>query len=89
MTQITRPMAIETDGDDVCIRYRDPDVFEMVDTPKWAETASNSVVKGSELRMGKRFDSSDWEPQSVLIPEPIDVEEARRKADEILQRVEF
>lgn len=89
MAQITRPIAIETDGDDVCVRYRDPDIFETIRTPEWAETASNSVVEGSELRMGQRNESSDWEPQSVLVPEPTDVEEARRKADEILQRVEF
>lgn len=89
MAQITKPVAIETDGDDVCVRYRDPDVFETIHTPEWAETASNSVVEGSELRLGKRVDSSDWEPQSVRIPEPIGVEDARRKADEILQRVEF
>lgn len=89
MAQITRPVAIETDGDAVCVRYRDPDVFETIHTPEWAETASNSVVEGSELRMGKRVDSTDWEPQSVRIPEPTDIEEARRKADEILQRIEF
>lgn len=89
MGQFTRPIAVETDGDDVRVRYRDPDVFETIHTPEWAKTASDSVVEGSELRMGKRPGSSDWEPQSVLVPEPTDVEEARRKADEILQRVEF
>lgn len=89
MAQITKPTAIETDDDGVRVRYADPEEFETIRTPNWAETAANSVIEGSELRMGKRNGSDGWEPQSVLIPEPTDVDQARRQADEILQRIEF
>lgn len=82
-------MAVERDGEYVCVQYRNAEEFEILRTPEWARKAAESVVTGSELRVGKRDGGENWIPQAVLIPEPVDTTDARRKADEILQRVEY
>ena len=89
MPKIQQPSTVETEGGYVCIRYRDPETFETVRTPEWAEKASESVVDGSEVRLGKRSDTEHWIPVEVRIPEPIDHADARRQANEILQRIEY
>lgn len=89
MPQKQQPSTVETEGDYVYIRYRDPEEFETVKTPEWARKASESVVSGSELRVGKRPDTDHWIPVEVLIPEPVDPADARRQANEILQRIEY
>lgn len=88
MSETPDPAAVESEDQYVHVRYRDPDEFETIRTPDWADNASDSVVEGSEVRMGKRTDSDEWEPQSVLIPKPADKDEARQQADEILQKIE-
>ena len=88
MPQQPTPMVVESNADYARIRYRDPERFEEISTPVWAETAAESVVDGSGIRMGKRSKHGDWEPQSVLIPNPADEEQARRQAEEILQRID-
>lgn len=88
MPDTPEPIAVESEDEYVHVRYRDPDTFETIRTPDWADHASDSVVEGSEVRMGKRADSDEWEPQSVLIPKPASEDEARQQADEILQKIE-
>lgn len=87
MPEIPDPSTVESEGDYVHVRYRDPDQFETIRTPDWADNASDAVVDGSEVRMGERNDGDDWEPQSVLIPKPVDEDEARQLADEILRKI--
>ena len=87
MADIPEPKAVESGDDYVHVRYRDPDEFETIRTPDWADNASDSVVEGSEVRMGKRADSDEWEPQSVLIPKPVEEDVARQQADEIYQKI--
>ncbi|MFD1586708.1 hypothetical protein ACFR9U_06910 [Halorientalis brevis] len=77
-------------GDDYYhVRYRDPDDFDEIRTPDWAENAASSVVTGSEVRTGDETGNEDWAVQSVLIPvdavsEESDAKEAARQiVDEI------
>lgn len=81
-------MAVESEDEYVHVRYRDPDEFETIRAPDWADNASDSVVKGSEVRMGKRAGCDEWDPQSVLVPEPVEEDDARQQADGILQKIE-
>lgn len=89
MSQMQEPSTVESKGDYVCVRYRDPEEFEILRIPEWARKAAESVAAGSEVRVGKRADTDDWVPQEVLIPEPVDTTDARRRADEILQRIDY
>lgn len=72
------------------VRFRDPDEFDEIRTPDWAEEPAGSVVEGSEVRTGDEKGNDDWEVQSVLIPlDAVDDEgEAREKAEEIVEKIE-
>lgn len=89
MPRFPQPSTIEINDDYVCVRYRDPEEFETLRTPEWARKAAESVADGSELRVGKPAKGENWIPQEVRFPEPVDTTDARRKADEILQRIEI
>lgn len=88
MSDIPEPRTVEEEDKYIHVRYRDPDDFEKIRTPEWADDVSDSVVEGSEVRMGKLPDSDDWEPQSVLIPAETDEETAVTQANEILGKLE-
>lgn len=88
MSQIPEPESVETEDEYIHVRYRDPDKFEEIRTPDWADRASDSVSEGSEVRTGKREDSDDWEVQSVLIKKNVGEEKAREQADEIIRKIE-
>lgn len=89
MPRRQQPSTVESNGDYVCVRYRDSEEFESLRTPEWTRKAAESVVDGSELRVGKRAGGENWMPQEVFIPEPVDATDARRQANEILQRIEY
>lgn len=75
-------------GDEyVHVRFRDPDQFETIRTPDWAQEAAESVVSGSEVRTGKRPEADEWDVQSVLIPKGIGEEEAKESAVQIVQKI--
>ena len=80
--------SVETEDEYIHVRYRDPDEFETIRTPDWAENAASSVSEGAEVRTGKRTDSDDWEVQSVLIEKSVGEEKAREQADEIVEKIE-
>lgn len=82
------PQAVETEDDYIHVRYRDPDDFETIRTPDWADDVSDSVSEGSEVRTGKREGSDDWEVQSVLIDKHVGEQKAREQADEIIEKIE-
>ena len=88
MAQTPEPTAVETEDEYIHVRYRDPDDFDTIRTPDWADNASDSVSEGSEVRTGKRKDSDDWEVQSVLIRKSVGEEKAREQADEIVRKIE-
>jgi hypothetical protein len=88
MSDIPSPETIEEGDEYVHVRYRDPDDFETIRTPDWADDVSDSVVEDSEVRMGQLEDSDEWEPQAVLVPKETDEATAREQADEILRKIE-
>lgn len=69
------------------VRFNDPDQYDTIRTPDWADKASDSVSQGSEVRMGKMKDSDDWEVQSVLIKKEAGEDTAREKAKQIVDKI--
>ncbi len=88
MAQLPDAQSVETEDEYVHVRYRDPDDFETIRTPDWADRVSDSVSEGSEVRTGKRPGGDDWAVQSVLIRKDVGEEKAREQADEILRKIE-
>ncbi|RDI69677.1 hypothetical protein [Halopelagius longus] len=83
--------AVEEGDDYYHVRYADPDEFDEIRTPDWAENAAGSVLDGSEVRTGHQEGGGDddWETQSVLVPvDGVDGEdEARSVADDIVAKI--
>ena len=81
---------VEKSDDYYHVRYNDPDGYDEIRTPDWAANAAGSVVEGAEVRTGHETDGEDWDVQSVLVPvDAVDGEdEAREKADEIVEKIE-
>jgi len=70
------------------IRFRDPDDFEEIRTPDWADHASDSVSEGSEVRMGQKKGSENWKVQAVLIKKQAgDQDEAVELAEQIVEKI--
>jgi hypothetical protein len=69
------------------VRFRDPDSFEEIRTPDWANNPARSVVPESRVRMGQNDD--EWLVQSVLIPVDgvEDSDDASRRALEIVTKI--
>lgn len=86
------PAIAEVSADYYHVRYNDPDEFDTIRTPDWAENAASSVAEGAEVRTGhhKGGGESDWEIQSVLVPVEgaADEGEAIAVADQIVQKIE-
>ncbi|WP_436927004.1 hypothetical protein [Halosimplex amylolyticum] len=72
------------------VTYRDPDDFDEIRTPDWAENVARSVVDGAEVRTGDEHGNEDWTAQSVLVPvdSVADEAEARDAATQIIQKME-
>jgi hypothetical protein len=79
---------VEETDDYIHVRFRDPDDFDTIRTPDWAENAASDVAEGAEVRTGKLKDSDDWLVESVLIPAGTDHDEAEREAEEIVEKIE-
>ena len=78
-------------GDDFYhVRYRDPDEFDEIRTPDWADDPASAVAQGSEVRTGHQKEGDDWSVQSVLIPVDAadDEDEAEDLADDIVEKIE-
>lgn len=77
------------EGDDyIHVRFRDPDDFDEIRTPDWANNAAESVSEGAEVRTGDRKGNEDWEVQSVLVKKSVGEEKAREQAKEIVEKIE-
>jgi hypothetical protein len=72
------------------VRYRDPDDFDEIRTPDWAENVADSVIDGGQVRTGDEHGNEDWTAQSVLIPVggAEDEDEAATLADEVIRKME-
>ena len=79
---------VETEDDYVHVRFRDPDEFDEIRTPDWAQDPAESVSEGSEVRTGQREGSDDWEVQTVLIDKNVGEEKAKEQAREIVEKIE-
>ncbi|MFC6873221.1 hypothetical protein [Halobellus marinus] len=88
MARIPEAKSITTEDEYIHVRYRDPDQFDQIRTPDWADRTSDSVSEGSEVRMGKRDATDDWVVQSVLIQKNVGEQKAREQADEIIREIE-
>lgn len=79
---------VETEDEYIHVRFQDPDEFETIRTPDWAQDVAISVSEGSEVRTGKLPNADDWEVQSVLIKKTVGEEKAKEQATEIVQKIE-
>ena len=86
------PSIAETTDDYYHVRFKDPDEFDTIRTPDWAEDAASSVVDGAEVRTGHQEGGgeSDWEIQSVLVPtdKVSDENDAIALAEQIVEKIE-
>ncbi|MFC6718481.1 hypothetical protein ACFQGT_00770 [Natrialbaceae archaeon GCM10025810] len=87
MGDVPDVQAVDTEDDYVHVRFRDPDEFDTIRTPDWAQNAAGSVRDGAEVRTGKEKGSDDWEIQSVLIPKGEDEDEAKDEAKRIVDKI--
>lgn len=69
------------------VRFNEPDKFDTIRTPDWADRVSDSVSEGSEVRMGKMKDSDDWTVQAVLIRKSAGKEKAQEQAKQIVEKI--
>ncbi|MDS0295425.1 hypothetical protein [Halogeometricum luteum] len=83
MTDEPNVETVEAGDDYYHVRFRDPDDFDDVRTPDWAENAAESVSEGAEVRMGQKEGSNDWVVQSVLVKKSVGKEKAVEQAEEI------
>lgn len=88
MARIPDPQSVTPEDEYIHVRYRDPDQFDQIRTPDWADRVSDSVSEGSEVRMGKREGADDWVVQSVLIKKTVGEEKAREQANKIIREIE-
>lgn len=79
---------VETEGEYVHVRFRDPDRYDEIRTPDWAENPAESVSEGAEVRTGRIEGEDDWEVQSILIDKHVGEEKAREQAEEIVGKIE-
>ena len=79
---------VEAEDEYVHVRFRDPDRYDEVRTPDWAEEPAESVSEGSEVRTGKVEGEDDWEVTSVLIEKSVGEEKAEDQAQEIVEKIE-
>ena len=83
------PTNVETADEYIHVRFRDPDQFEEIRTPDWAEQPAHSVSSGSEVRMGKERNDDDWKIAAVLVKKNVGEDKAAEQATEIAEKIEF
>lgn len=79
---------VESEDEYIHVRFRDPDHFDEIRTPDWAENPAHSVSDGSEVRMGQADGDDDWKVESVLIEKSVGEDKAREQAKEIVDKIE-
>lgn len=79
---------VETEDDYIHVRFRDPDEFDEIRTPDWAQNPAESVSEGAEVRTGNTEGDDDWEVQSVLIKKSVGEEKAREQAKDIVEKIQ-
>jgi hypothetical protein len=79
---------VETDDDYIHVRFRDPDQFDEIRTPDWAEDAAQSVSESADVRTGRKQDGDDWQIQSVLVDKHVGEEKAKEQARGIVEKIQ-
>lgn len=79
---------VESEDEYIHVRFRDPDEFDEIRTPDWAENPAQSVSDGSKVRMGQSDDSDDWYVETVLIKKNVGEDKAKEQANEIVEKIE-
>lgn len=87
MAESVEVQDVDTEDEYIHVRIQDPDEFETIRTPDWAQNAAESVSEGSEVRTGKSEDGDDWKIQSVLIKKSVGEEKAQEQAKEIVEKI--
>lgn len=77
---------VERGGEYYHVRFNDPDKYNAIRTPDWADRVSDPVSEGSEVRMGK-LDEDDWEVQSVLISKEAGEDKSREQVEKIVEKI--
>ena len=80
--------SVETEDEYIHVRFRDPDMFDTIRTPDWAQNAAESISEGAEVRTGDEEGNDDWEVQSVLVEKHVGEEKAREQAKEIVEKIQ-
>lgn len=88
MAEIPDVQAVETEDEYIHVRFRDPDEFDQIRTPDWAENPAQDISEGAEVRTGDRKGDDDWEVQSVLIKKNVGEDKAREQAKKIVEKIE-
>lgn len=88
MADIPDIETVETEDDYIHVRFRDPDEFDEIRTPDWAQNPAESVSEGAEVRTGNTEGDDDWEVQSVLIKKSVGEEKAREQAKDIVEKIQ-
>ena len=88
MADVPGIQSVETEDEYIHVRFRDPDTFDTIRTPDWAQNAAESVSEGAEVRTGDEEGNDDWEVQSVLIEKHVGEEKAREQAKEIVEKIQ-
>ncbi|ELY98761.1 hypothetical protein C480_21079 [Natrialba aegyptia DSM 13077] len=79
---------VDAEDEYIHVRFRDPDRYDEIRTPDWADNPAESVSEGSEVRTGKIEGEDDWEVTSVLIKKSVGEEKAKEQAREIVEKIE-
>lgn len=88
MSPLPDPKSVSLEGQYYHVRFRDPGEFEEIDTPEWARRTATSISAASQVRMGRRAGSDDWEVQSVLIAANVGESKARIQGERIVEEIE-
>lgn len=88
MTSVPDVNKVETEDQYIHVRFRDPDRFEEIRTPDWADDPAESVSEGSEVRTGNVQGEDDWKVTSVLIQKNVGEEKAREQARKVVEKIE-
>ncbi len=88
MADIPDVELVETADEYIHVRFRDPDRYDEIRTPDWADNPAESVSEGSEVRTGNVEGEDDWEVTSVLIKKSVGEEKAEEQAREIVEKIE-
>ncbi|RQG91562.1 hypothetical protein EA462_06295 [Natrarchaeobius halalkaliphilus] len=88
MAEIPDVDSVESEDEYIHVLFRDPDRYDEIRTPDWADDPAESVSVGSEVRTGELEGSDDWEVTSVLIKKNVGEEKAEEQAREIIEKIE-